>query len=100
MFRESVRCFAEREIAPNAARWRKEGMVEKAAIVGAGTMGRGKHRAIVPEEIVNRRLDALVNQGADILEAGIAARAGDIDGIYVTGYGFPAYRSGPMFWAD
>jgi 3-hydroxyacyl-CoA dehydrogenase len=59
-----------------------------------------RRRAISPEEIVNRCLYALVNEGADILEDGIAARAGDIDVIYVAGYGFPAYRGGPMFWAD
>ena len=57
-------------------------------------------RAIQPEEIVKRCLYALVNEGADILEEGIAARAGDIDVIYVNGYGFPAGRGGPMFAAD
>jgi len=59
-----------------------------------------RRRAISPEEIVNRCLYALVNEGADILEDGIAARASDIDVIYVAGYGFPAHRGGPMFWAD
>jgi 3-hydroxyacyl-CoA dehydrogenase len=43
---------------------------------------------------------ALVNEGARILEEGIALRAGDIDIIYVKGYGFPAYRGGPMWHAD
>ena len=43
---------------------------------------------------------ALVNEGAKILEEGIALRASDIDVIYVHGYSFPVYRGGPMFWAD
>ena len=43
---------------------------------------------------------ALVNEGAKILEEGIAMRASDIDVTYVYGYGFPVYRGGPMFWAD
>jgi 3-hydroxyacyl-CoA dehydrogenase len=57
-------------------------------------------RKISPDEIVTRCLYALVNEGADILSEGIAARAGDIDVIYVNGYGFPAYRGGPMFAAE
>ena len=59
-----------------------------------------ERRRIEPEEIVARCLYALVNEGADILDEGIAARAGDIDVIYVNGYGFPAYRGGPMFAAE
>ena len=43
---------------------------------------------------------ALVNEGAYILEEGIALRASDIDMVYLTGYGFPPYRGGPMFYAD
>lgn len=57
-------------------------------------------RTITPEEIVERTVYALVNEGAKILEEGIAMRAGDIDIIYVYGYGFPAYRGGPMWYAD
>ena len=57
-------------------------------------------REISDEEILKRLLYALVNEGAHILEEGIARRAGDIDVIYVYGYGFPAYRGGPMFYAD
>jgi 3-hydroxyacyl-CoA dehydrogenase len=57
-------------------------------------------RAIGPEEIVARCLYALVNEGADILAEGIAARPGDIDVVYVNGYGFPAGRGGPMYAAD
>jgi 3-hydroxyacyl-CoA dehydrogenase len=57
-------------------------------------------RKISAEEIVERCLYALVNQGALILEEGLALRPGDIDMIYVNGYGFPAYRGGPMWYAD
>jgi 3-hydroxyacyl-CoA dehydrogenase len=55
---------------------------------------------ISAEEIVDRCLYALVNEGARILEEGYALRAVDIDIIYVNGYGFPAYRGGPMWYAD
>ncbi|RZS56781.1 3-hydroxyacyl-CoA dehydrogenase NAD-binding domain-containing protein [Sphaerotilus mobilis] len=57
-------------------------------------------RRIGDEEIVSRLLGALVNEGARLLEEGIAARASDIDIVYLTGYGFPAWRGGPMCWAD
>jgi 3-hydroxyacyl-CoA dehydrogenase len=57
-------------------------------------------RQIPREEIVDRCLYALVNEGARILEEGYALRAGDIDIIYINGYGFPAYRGGPMWYAD
>jgi len=57
-------------------------------------------RAIGPEEIVNRCMLALVNEGAKILEEGIALRASDIDVIYVHGYSFPVHRGGPMCWAE
>jgi len=57
-------------------------------------------RAISAEEIVDRSIYALVNEGAKILEEGIALRAVDIDIIYLTGYGFPVYRGGPMWYAD
>ncbi len=56
-------------------------------------------REIGAEEIVNRCMLALVNEGAKILEEGIALRASDIDVTYVHGYSFPVYRGGPMFWA-
>jgi 3-hydroxyacyl-CoA dehydrogenase len=59
-----------------------------------------RQRAITPEEIVERTIYALVNEGARILEEGIALRAGDIDIIYIYGYGFPADRGGPMWYAD
>ncbi len=57
-------------------------------------------RKISDEEIVQRLVYSLVNEGAHILEDGIAARASDIDIVYITGYGFPIYRGGPMQYAD
>ena len=57
-------------------------------------------RAISDEEIVGRLVYALVNEGAKILEEGIAARASDIDIVYLNGYGFPLWRGGPMLYAD
>jgi 3-hydroxyacyl-CoA dehydrogenase len=57
-------------------------------------------RKIGAEEIVERCIFALVNEGAKILEEGIALRASDIDMVYLTGYGFPLYRGGPMLYAD
>jgi len=65
--------------------------VEEAGIV---------QRKISATEITDRCLYALVNEGARILEEGIALRASDIDIIYIYGYGFPAYRGGPMWYAD
>lgn len=59
-----------------------------------------KRRKIGEEEIVQRLIFALVNEGAAILHEGIASRASDIDMVYLTGYGFPLYRGGPMFYAD
>ena len=57
-------------------------------------------RKISDEEIVQRLVYALVNEGAHILEEGIASRASDIDMVYLTGYGFPIHRGGPMLYAD
>ena len=57
-------------------------------------------RPISDEEIVPRCLYPLVNEGAKILEEGLALRASDVDVIWMHGYGFPRYRGGPMFWAD
>ena len=57
-------------------------------------------RKISDEEIVQRLVFSLVNEGAHILEDGIASKAGDIDMVYLTGYGFPIYRGGPMHYAD
>ena len=57
-------------------------------------------RKIGDDEIVKRLVFALVNEGAKIVEEGIALRASDIDIVYLTGYGFPAHRGGPMCYAD
>jgi 3-hydroxyacyl-CoA dehydrogenase len=57
-------------------------------------------REIPDEEILSRLLHPLVNEGARIVEEGIALRASDVDVVYVNGYGFPAYKGGPMFWAQ
>jgi 3-hydroxyacyl-CoA dehydrogenase len=57
-------------------------------------------RKVSEEEIVHRLVYALVNEGARILEEGIALRASDIDMVYLTGYGFPLWRGGPMCYAD
>ena len=72
-----------------------------AAIVDAHRKARGiVARKISSTEIVQRCVFALVNEGAKILEEGIAQRASDIDIVYIFGYGFPAYRGGPMLYAD
>ncbi|HEY5861907.1 MAG TPA: 3-hydroxyacyl-CoA dehydrogenase NAD-binding domain-containing protein, partial [Casimicrobiaceae bacterium] len=57
-------------------------------------------RRIAADEIVDRCMLALVNEGARIVEEGIAQRASDIDVVYLTGYGFPPWRGGPMLYAD
>src|SRR5690606_15205880 len=57
-------------------------------------------RSIGAEEILERCLLALVNEGAKILEEGIAESARDVDLVYLNGYGFPADKGGPMAWAD
>ena len=57
-------------------------------------------RQITDEEITERTLYPMVNEGALILEEGIAQRASDIDVVWIYGYGWPVYRGGPMFWAD
>lgn len=59
-----------------------------------------KARKIDEQEIVQRLVLALVNEGARILEEGIAARASDLDLVYLTGYGFPVWRGGPMHYAE
>jgi 3-hydroxyacyl-CoA dehydrogenase len=57
-------------------------------------------RDISDQEIIERTLYTMVNEGAKILEEGMAQRASDIDVVWVYGYGWPVYRGGPMFWAD
>jgi 3-hydroxyacyl-CoA dehydrogenase len=71
------------------------------SIIEAVSRERGIARRQIPdEEILERLLHPLVNEGARILEEGIAIRASDIDVVYVNGYGFPAWKGGPMFWAE
>jgi 3-hydroxyacyl-CoA dehydrogenase len=57
-------------------------------------------RSFSSEEIIARLMYPMVNEGARILEEGIAARPGDIDTIWINGYNWPAWRGGPMHWAD
>src|SRR5258705_1143470 len=73
--------------------------VEKIIVDGATSLGITR-RALPDEEILQRLLYPMVNEGAKILDEKIAIRASDIDVIWVYGYGWPVYRGGPMFWAD
>ena len=74
---------------------------EVAALIGAVSRELGRsRRTIAAPEIVERCLFPLVNEGAHILGEGRAARASDIDVIWIHGYGFPRHRGGPMFWAE
>ncbi|MEO5612602.1 MAG: 3-hydroxyacyl-CoA dehydrogenase NAD-binding domain-containing protein [Sphingomicrobium sp.] len=59
-----------------------------------------ERRDISDQEIIERTLYTMVNEGAKILEEGMAQRASDVDVVWVYGYGWPVYRGGPMFWAD
>ena len=59
-----------------------------------------ERREISDQEIIERTLYTMVNEGAKILEEGMAQRASDVDVVWVYGYGWPVYRGGPMFWAD
>jgi len=70
-------------------------LIERAA-AAAGI----QRRPISTDEIIERTIYALINEGARVLEEGYASRAADIDVIYLNGYGFPAWRGGPMFYAD
>ncbi|OMG67421.1 3-hydroxyacyl-CoA dehydrogenase [Stutzerimonas balearica] len=72
-----------------------------APMFDAASREKGLERRELDEQyIIERTIYALVNEGAKILEEGIAQRASDIDVIYLNGYGFPAFRGGPMFYAD
>ena len=83
---ENRRAIPDPEVARLVRQWAAEAGIQQ--------------RQIVKEEIVDRCLYALVNEGARILEEGYALRAVDIDIIYINGYGFPAHRGGPMWYAD
>jgi 3-hydroxyacyl-CoA dehydrogenase len=74
---------------------------ETAAVIERVTADAGiRRRPVDDEEIRERTIYALINEGARLLEEGVALRAADIDVIYLTGYGFPGFRGGPMFHAD
>lgn len=83
---EQRRQSPDPEIAAMVRQWAREARIPQ--------------RQISVEEIVERSIYALVNEGARILEEGYALRSVDIDIIYLNGYGFPAYRGGPMWYAD
>jgi len=83
---ENRRAIPDPEVAELIRKWTSEAAIPQ--------------RRISAEEIVDRCVYALVNEGARILEEGFALRAVDIDIIYLNGYGFPAYRGGPMWYAD
>jgi 3-hydroxyacyl-CoA dehydrogenase len=83
---ENRRAVPDPEVAKLVRQWASEAGIPQ--------------RQISSEEIVDRCIYALVNEGARILEEGYALRAVDIDIIYLNGYGFPAHRGGPMWYAD
>jgi 3-hydroxyacyl-CoA dehydrogenase len=83
---ESRRAIPDPEVTALVRQWSRETGIPQ--------------RQISSQEIVGRCIYALVNEGAQILEQGFAVRPGDIDIIYLNGYGFPAYRGGPMWYAD
>ncbi len=74
-------------------------MVEEMIVKASDELGI-KRRKIEPQEIIERCMYPLINEGAKILEEGLALRASDIDIVWINGYGFPAYRGGPMFYAE
>ena len=74
-------------------------LVEEVAAEEAAARGVTR-RPVSDEEIIARIMTALANEGARVLEEGYAARASDIDVVYVHGFGFPRHRGGPMFYAD
>ena len=79
---------------PYPSPWVNEMIVNHSREIGV------ERREIGDREIVERLVYALVNEAAHILEEGIAQRASDVDIIYLTGYGFPMHRGGPMFYGD
>ncbi len=79
---------------PYPSQWVNEMIINHSREIGV------ERREIGDREIVERLVYALVNEAAHILEEGIAQRASDVDIIYLTGYGFPMHRGGPMFYAD
>jgi 3-hydroxyacyl-CoA dehydrogenase len=77
----------------------RDAQVEAMIAAEAARLG-VERRAVSDEEIRERCLYALINEGAKLLAEGIAASPGDIDAIWCNGYGFPRFRGGPMFYAD
>ena len=95
-FREALEQLLTREAeADRRVETAVQDIIEEAAIEFAIA-----RREISNEEIVERLVGALVEEGRKILDEGIAQRAGDIDIVYVYGYGFPAWRGGPMHYAE
>ncbi|KWF56753.1 3-hydroxyacyl-CoA dehydrogenase NAD-binding domain-containing protein [Burkholderia pseudomultivorans] len=87
------------DYVPGDRKARPSGLVDE--MVVAYSQERGiERRRIGDDEIVERLVFALVNEGAKILEEKIASKASDIDMVYLTGYGFPLWRGGPMLYAD
>ncbi|HXA35544.1 MAG TPA: 3-hydroxyacyl-CoA dehydrogenase NAD-binding domain-containing protein [Steroidobacteraceae bacterium] len=74
-------------------------LVNKIVLEESARLGIAR-RPVSDDEIVERALYSLINEGARILEEGIALRGSDIDVVYLTGYGFPDFRGGPLFYAD
>ena len=101
------RLVAQRRLGQKAGRgfYRYEGRTripdpEVTALIEGVSRDLGIARRQIPdEEILDRLLHPLVNEGARVVEEGIALRASDVDVAYVHGYGFPAYKGGPMYWA-
>ncbi len=87
------------DYAPGDRKARPSKLVDELIVKHSADIGLAR-RKVSDEEIVERLVYSLVNEGARILEEGIAARASDIDLVYLTGYGFPVWRGGPMFHAD
>src|SRR5260370_14471200 len=73
--------------------------VEKIMLEASSGLGVNR-RPIGQEEVVERMMLPMINEGARILEEGIATRPSDIDVIWVYGYGWPVWRGGPMYYAD
>ncbi len=84
----------------DAARKATPSPVVEQLILGLSAKQGIERRPIGDQEILERCLYPMINEGVKILEEGIASRASDIDVVWINGYGWPAYRGGPMFYAD
>jgi 3-hydroxyacyl-CoA dehydrogenase len=92
--RAGIYDYAEGSRAPTPSALTRQLLADAAAAFGIA------RREIDDREIVERCLLAVVNTGCELLRTKVAYRASDIDIVYINGYGFPAYRGGPMFWAE